>query len=149
MGGIVIEELAKAITLRHARQWGDGFFIDVERLADALEDLGLRLIDARRDQFGHIIEELHKMSQSVSAQIDAATAEILKDNASIKADIATVAGNVTALSATIADLQAQLTAGTTVTQAQADALTAAASDADTTAAALHAIAAPPPPAATV
>ena len=84
-----------------------------------------------------IMQRLNEMSVTISQQQDANTTEIVHD-------LATIQTGVTGLQAQLA--AAQGVAGSTITQAQEDALTAA----KTTADALAAIFVPaPPPASTV
>jgi hypothetical protein len=76
---------------------------------DGLDGLLAALLDRRFHQILSNSERLLEMGTSLSAQLDAATA-------SIKADVANVSTEVTSL-------LAGLTPGSTITQAQVDALT--------------------------
>lgn len=101
-----------------------------------------------------IRQEVKAMSDSIAAQVKAATATLLDRNAALAADVAALANDIT-------DLQAKVTAaippvGETVTQEMADALTAAVAGTDSVLAQANAIVAKaatpitpqPPPAPT-
>ncbi len=156
----MLDALVRTLNARHTGHWGGTYSLNPSIFADVLSFLGLEVVprqshpgpqpDTRIEELSRLVrallsgqEEIKHMSQSISDQIAAASAELAKDVASIKSDLSVVATNMTALKDQIAQLQGSFPPGATVTQEMADALTAAVNDLDSQASALHALAAPP------
>jgi hypothetical protein len=88
-------------------------------------------------------KDLLHMSGTLSDQIDAATASIQADLSALVTGVTDVGAEITNLQAQLAAALAQVPAGSTINQAQVDALNAVAAGLATQASALEAMAVPP------